>query len=217
MELVIVLLIAGGFAGIWFLFSHWDKKRRAQVVELSQQLGLELHWQLPSEDLNRFQRFELAGRGSRQSAAMTLIADNGTTRICLFDYSFVTGNGKNQSTHHWIVAQCQNARLNAPVMKIEPETLLSRVGAMVGFQDIDVPEDPEFSGMFVVQGTSEDAIRKFLTSERRAALRAQPKQRTAMHEDTLILISPSKKLNVAAIKPLLTESLRMVNSMVGES
>jgi len=214
MEIALLLLIAGAFVAIWLVTQQIEKKRRQRVIDLAKQLALELHWLLPDEDRNRFSRFDLSGKGRNQHAGMTLIADNGDTRITLFDYSFVTGNGKNKSTHHWAVAQCRDARLTAPDLQIEPETWVSRVGSLVGYQDIDIPEDPEFSKKFLVRGGAEEAIRAFLTLERRAALLEHPTQRMAIRGDTMILTRPRMKLDAKHVKPLLSDSLRMVNVML---
>ena len=42
---------------------------------------------------------------------------------------------------------------------------MDKVGAKLGFQDIDFDEHPAFSEMFVVQGKDEAAIRRFFDSE----------------------------------------------------
>jgi hypothetical protein len=214
LELLIIAVIASALFGGWFITGHLEKKRRQRVIDIAKELELELNWELPETERLALQRFEVAQKGRNQRTSLSLMADNGETRICLFDYSFVTGSGKNQATHHWVVSLCTDDRLGAPAMQLKPETFLSRIGSLVGFQDIDIPEAPEFSKTFVVQGNNVDRIRGYLTPVRRDALLQQPKQTYALDQDHLLIVRVRKKLDAQYIKPLLSESLKLVNALV---
>jgi hypothetical protein len=214
MEFLILALVAGLFGGFWYLSHLWEKKRRNRVVALSQELGLELNWQLPDDDRRVFSAFPLASKGRQPNAGLTLVADNGTTRIALFDYSFVTGHGKNKRTHHWTVALGRDTRLTGPEFSLEPETWISRVGSLVGYQDIDIAEDPEFSRAFVVRGASPDTIVAFLNGPRRALLLKNPKQQVSQTPGAMIVVRPRQKLDEKHVRPLLAESLALVQALI---
>jgi hypothetical protein len=216
MGILLLLLIGGAFTAGWFYLGHLEKRRRERVIALAKELGLELNWQLPDEDQTRFRPFEISSKGRNQRTAMTLVADNGQTRISLFDYSFVTGSGKHQTTNNLTVAMCRDARLQSPALKVEPASFLSRMGTLVGYQDIDISEDPEFSKAFLVRGEEEEAIRRFLTADRRATIMQQPKQHVAILGDTMILVRRHKKLDEQQVKPFLAEALQMVNVMISD-
>lgn len=214
LELLVVAVIAIALLGGFFVTGHLEKKRRQRVIDLAKELELELNWELPDTERIALQRFEVARKGRNQRTSLSLLADNGMTRICLFDYSFVTGSGKNQTTHHWVVSLCSDERIAAPEIQLKPETLLSRIGSLVGFQDIDIPEAPEFSKAFVVQGTDEERIRKYLTPVRRDAFLLEPKQTYALDQNHLLVIRERRKLDAQHIKPLLSESLKLVSALV---
>ena len=55
--------------------------------------------------------------------------------------------------------------LRLPNFKMRPEHFFDKVGAAMGFQDIDFDEHPEFSKSFVLQGEDEQAIRAFFDTE----------------------------------------------------
>ena len=52
-----------------------------------------------------------------------------------------------------------------PRFALTREGLLHRVGAALGFQDIDFDEDPEFSKRFVLKGDDEHAIREIFADD----------------------------------------------------
>ncbi len=53
----------------------------------------------------------------------------------------------------------------APPPLLRPQNMLDRLGAAMGFQDIDFETHPNFSQMFVLQGEDEAAIRTFFDDE----------------------------------------------------
>jgi hypothetical protein len=213
-ELLLVVVVASAIFGAWLINGHLEKKRRQRVADLAKELQLELNWELPETERVALQRFEVARKGRNQRTSLSLLADNGETRICLFDYSFVVGSGKNQSTQHWVISLCTDERLGAPSMQLKPETFLSRIGSLVGFQDIDIPDAPEFSKTFVIQGADEARIREYLSPVRRNALLHQPKQTYALDQDHLLIVRERTKLDAKHIKPFLSESLKLVTALV---
>lgn len=68
--------------------------------------------------------------------------------LALFDYQYVTGHGKNRTTHRYAVAIVD---LPFPVrpLRIRPEHAFDKVGEFLGADDIDF-ESAEFSARFHV-------------------------------------------------------------------
>jgi hypothetical protein len=209
----IFALVGGGVLVSFLVSRHLENKRRERVTVLAKELGLELNWVLPDEDRTIFEQFKVVQKGRNQKTSLSLVADDGTTRINLFDYSFVTGSGKSQQTHHWVISLCRDESLLAPAMQLKPATFFSRIGTLIGFQDIDIPDAPEFSNAFVIQGTDADGIREFLNASRRLALLRNPKQTYALINRHVLVVRERKKLDAPNIKPLLTESLALVQAL----
>jgi hypothetical protein len=213
LPIALVILVGGCVLAAFLISSHLENKRRERVIGLAKELGLELNWILPDEDRAIFHQFQLVQKGRNQKTNLSLVADDGSTRINLFDYSFVTGSGKNQQTHHWVISLCRDESLQAPAMQLKPATFFSRIGTLIGFQDIDIPDAPEFSNAFVIQGKDVEGIRKFLDSSRRDALLKHPKQTCALLNQHLLIVRERKKLDAPNIKPLLSESLALVQAL----
>ena len=73
---------------------------------------------------------------------------DGAQALDLFDYRYVTGHGKNRTTHRYAVAILT---LPFPVkgLRLRPENALDKVGEFLGAEDIDF-ESAEFSRRFFV-------------------------------------------------------------------
>jgi len=215
MEWLIALTILGLLVGGYAFVSHLERKRKEGLATLAKELGLELNWQLPEAELARFNRFQIANKGRLPTSGTTIIADDGETRMAVFDFSYTTGHGKQKRTHLFSIAMCSSSNLSIPNMSIEPETWQSRIAELVGYRDIDLEEDPTFSKRFSIQGNDPIAIRNFLTPERRAAITKFPNQRLAGQNDTLLVIRRHVRLKPENVRELMTEALEVANAMRG--
>jgi hypothetical protein len=102
--------------------------------------------------------------------------------ITAFEYRWVTGGGKNSHRHNlhailWETPGTPGGRL--PAFTLGPENLLTRLAAVLGGQDIDFDDSPEFSSAYRLRGEDEAAIRAFLTPELRQFLALTPGQQIA--------------------------------------
>ena len=80
--------------------------------------------------------------------------------IYLFDYYFTTGSGKRRRNHRQTVACLSAPNLALPQFAMRPQgAILDAIGRSLGGQDIDFDSHPDFSRMFVLQGTDEMTIR----------------------------------------------------------
>lgn len=208
-----VAIVVGFVLSVWLVANQIEKKRKERIAQEAHSLQLELNWGLLEQDRAVFHQFIEAKRGRNQRVVVSLVADNGQTRITLFEYSFVTGSGKSQQTHHWVVSLCRDSNLSAPDMQLKPATFLSRISSLLGFQDIDLPDAPEFSKAFVIRGSEPDRIRVFLHAGRQAAFIKQPSYSYASRGNYLLIIREKSKLQELNIKPLLSQSLVLVQAL----
>jgi hypothetical protein len=101
----------------------------------------------------RFQGFSPFGQGHSQRASNLLIKRDGDKSWYFFDYQYTTGSGKHQTTHrYWISAV--EAKCNFPGLRIRGESFFDRIGALVGFRDIEF-ESAEFNDRFHVSSVDE--------------------------------------------------------------
>lgn len=161
---IISAVVAGGVA----LSYYMRYRRRSALAALAASAGLPF-----SADGQDF--LSLEGTGvellrtghSRDAANMTRLGvPAGELRV--FDYSYVTGSGKNRNSHDFTVALFECSTLQAPQFDLRPETLLYKLGEMAGFKDIDLPAFPVFSEKYRLTGPDEAAVHMFFTPERAA-------------------------------------------------
>ncbi|MEI8211272.1 MAG: hypothetical protein WCI02_03935 [Planctomycetota bacterium] len=193
---------------------HNDRKRRDALAELSKQLGLELNWQLPSEEANAFQRFELAHKGQGRSSNTTLSADDGMTRLAIFEHTFVSGSGKNQNRSYYVIGMARDDRLNAPAMSLQPRNWMHSVSALFGAKTVDFPDDPTFVQRVAVKGAFPELVRAFLKEPAREFIRGTPRLQMATDGDTLILIKPRLRLKAENVRPTMDETLRLLKALL---
>ena len=215
MEWLIAITILGLLVGAFAFVSHLERKRKERLAALAKELGLELNWQLPDAELARFNRFQIANKGRLPTSGTTIIADDGETRMAVFDYSYATGHGKHKRSHLFSIAMCSSSNLSIPNMTIEPETWQSKIAEFVGYRDIDIEEDPGFSRRFSIQGDDPIAIRNFLNPVRRAAITKFPNQLLAGQRDTLLVIRKYGRLKPENVREIMTEALQVANAMRG--
>ncbi len=146
---------------VWISF-HFDKKRRLQWLEVATSLGFE-NLSVYPDDLDGIvgsSRLMTTGRQRAWTNVFRRQVESLGVTFC--DYRYTVGHGKN--TKNWqqtVILFCSPA-INAPRFEIKPEGWFNKLGEMLGAQDIDFPESPEFSKKYVLTGDNEEAIRQFL-------------------------------------------------------
>lgn len=161
---VIVALIVGGIA-----VSFWQQKRRTEAwQEAAREFGIDFLGDA-SEVIARCGAMKVFSVGRSQRLLNAICGDAGDVRITLGDYRYTTGSGKNSHTHHHTICVLESDRLQVPHCYLRPEAFLfDALGKLFGGQDIDFADDPAFSRAYVLQGDSEQAVRRVFDADVRA-------------------------------------------------
>lgn len=157
-----------------FLAIRYEQKRQERIRLTAEELGLTF---LPKPEAGfsaPFGRLPVFQLGHSRKFANCMTGDSGEVRISIFDYSYTTGSGKQQHTRRMTVVALQSPALRLPQFTLRPENLLDKLGGMLGFQDLDFDDDPEFSAAFVLKGTDEQAVRGVFNSGLRARFVRSP-------------------------------------------
>jgi hypothetical protein len=89
-------------------------------------------------------------------------------RLRIFDYEYVTGGGRGSAAHPFTLALIDCGGCPVPDFDLKPESLIYKIGEIVGFKDIDLPAFPVFSDKYRLTGPDEAAVRMFFTPDRAA-------------------------------------------------
>ena len=109
----------------------------------------------------RLSGFPLFNTGRDRKLSNLIVADTPEVQIALFDYRYVTGHGKNRRVRRQSVAAVQVVELNIPTFYLRPERKWDAIGSLLGLQDIDFNDHPDFSKAFVLKSPAEEEVRTF--------------------------------------------------------
>lgn len=157
---VAVLSLVGAIAAI---ASSLERRRTAQVAAFAEQSGLRFSETLPPmamEDRYAFPLFQL-GRNGTAKNFLDATADGAS--MCLFDYHYTIGSGKNRRTVVQTVCWGEGPRLNLPTLTLKPKSFFRRLGEWLGYRTIEIDQFPEFCRAYTLQGAQEAAIRAAIT------------------------------------------------------
>lgn len=165
----IPIAVASGIVGILGLIIgvsfHLDKKRREQWLEVATALGFESLSAYPGELDGIVGSSRLMTTARQRTWTNIFRRQVDSLGVIFCDYRYTVGSGKNSTTWQQTVILFCSPSINAPRFEIKPEGWLNKVGELIGFQDIDFVESPEFSKKYVLTGSDEAAIRDFLRPE----------------------------------------------------
>ena len=143
-----------------------EKERSLILNALATEIGLEF---LPAQDdelLAKMQVFSLFNKGHSRAMKNVMKTKTDNVKMTLFDYAYTTGGGEHSRRVSQTIVAFEHDSLSLPKFTLSPEGLFNKIGAAIGFQDIDFDEHSEFSKSFVLKGEDEPAIRHFFDRDK---------------------------------------------------
>lgn len=141
-------------------------KRR---IEAMKRVAYELDMSYQETDewglLGLLKDFKLFRRGLRKRITNILHRQDGLMQMDtrVFDYSYTVSTGKSSRTFRQTVFFVESKALGLPEFLMKPENFFHRIGTLLGMQDINFEEYPEFSKQYLLRGADEDFIRATMT------------------------------------------------------
>lgn len=148
-------------------FFSFYQKRRSQMQETAQQLGMQYQMRDEYGLIGMMRDFELfkKGYGKRITNILSHKRNLEKDDIRVFDYRFVISSGNSTRSINQTVFYIHSKALNLPQLLLKPEYFFHRIGEYFGMQDIDFEAFPDFSKQYLVQGEEESLVRKTLDDE----------------------------------------------------
>jgi len=151
---IVIFVLFGVLVAVMFFVSHYlAKKRREAIGAEARRLGLSF---APEKDhqLGREIHFLDFFRGSNRYAFNRMYGDYQGYPVSCFDFHTEThstdSKGNRRTTHHYYSIFICNLPRSFPELKIHKEGILSKLGELIGFDDIEF-ESAEFSRKFYVK------------------------------------------------------------------
>lgn len=153
---VFFVLLAMVVVGVVLFVSYLaSQQRKRDLAAFAAAWGFTWDDEDPFDIPHRCEAFAAIDRGRGRRAYNVFHGERSGRGVLCFDYRYTTQSGKSQTTHRLSAAWIELG-LSFPFLLIRPESLIDKVGELVGLDDIDF-ESAEFSRKFFVK--SED--RKF--------------------------------------------------------
>ena len=162
------MLVILAIAAVAVIVFYLDWKRGDSLAALAASMGLPFSKDGPEVyflDSTGLELFKL-GRGRKVSNLIEIAVPSGQLQV--FDYKYTTGSGKNARTYKFTLALFSCGKCAIPEFDLKPETLIYKIGEVVGFKDIDLPAFPVFSDKYRLTGPDEAAVRMFFNPDRAA-------------------------------------------------
>jgi hypothetical protein len=130
-----------------------EKKRREAFLAIARRLELRYRDRDVTMD-ERYHFLDPLQQGSDRYAFNILEGTYRGYAVQAFDYHYETysrdSKGRRKTDHHYFSYFILEQELSFPELRIYPETFFSKLGQMIGFDDIDF-ESAEFSRAFTVR------------------------------------------------------------------
>lgn len=144
--------------GLNALYVHHRRKKIAQVAD---EMGFSFEKSCPSPDEFGCGHLDLFQKGRSRRGRNLIQGMLEDVQVALFDYRYTTGHGKHKHTYHQTVAAFVLPTAVFPGFTLCRESFFHKIGQLVGFQDIDLPDHPDFSKRYLLRGKDEQAVRGF--------------------------------------------------------
>ena len=163
-----LVLAAGVTGGIAALAVRWDRRRREALEQYCLVRGYRFERERPGAEAPLAEAFGIFGQGRSRRWRATISGAVGGRPFTAFEYSYVTGGGKESNRHRLMVLLWESPDANLPRFSLVPEGFFRRLAQRFGMQDFDFVDDPAFSRAYQLQGDDEAAVRALFTPARRA-------------------------------------------------
>ncbi len=162
--LIIGVILAIVVVGM--VVSYYQEKRRTEALAgVAGELGLMFAETDTVGVAATLGSFPLFSQGRSRQVANVIHGETEQVRVAIFDYRYTTGSGKSSHTWRQTVVRFQSPALSLPGFVMRPEQLFDKLGAVVGYDDIDFETHPQFSKRYLLRGSPEPAVRAVFRSE----------------------------------------------------
>lgn len=190
--------------------------RPERMRSLAAELGMTFEPRPALSSIPELQRFELFTQGDDREVRHLMRSERNGVRVALFDYAYTRSGGGSSARWRHTVVHVHDPALRLPAFVLRPENVMHRVGERF-FQDIDLPDAPEFSQAFLLQGMDDGAIRRAFGATVRAVLTGEPKVWAEGQGADLFLWRGAWTADPDACPGLLDAATRLADAFRGEA
>ena len=140
-----------------------EQERTQELVKVASLLGWEFSEAAGLNWIPNLEKFTLFSHGHSKSVRNVMYGEIDGVKSAVFDYHYVVGHGKNQSTYNQSVVYFEPRNLNVPFFSLRPEGIFHKLISAFGYQDIDFGNRPTFSSKYLLRGPDEQGVRNLFS------------------------------------------------------
>lgn len=191
--------------------SRKEKERTQQLQPVASQLGWTFAATSPFNMIPGLERFALFNQGHSKEIKNFMYGTASNVKAAVFDYVYVTGSGRNRTTHYQSVVYFEPGNLRLPYFTLRPENFLYKILATFGYQDIDFGQRPEFSRQYILRGQDEPAIRQTFNDRLLAFYESYPQTCTDAGGNQLFFFRSSYRFQPQEIQSYVAFGLNLLS------
>jgi hypothetical protein len=188
----------------------FDKKRTEAIQLVANEMGLAFEPKGDNTLLAGLSGFELFKHGHSKRLKNLIRGATRQTEIALFDYRYTTGGGRHQQIWRQTVVLFRLNQASLPTFTLRPESVWDKLGAVLGFKDINFETHPDFSKRYVLKGQDEAAIRRVFNVRVLAFYEAEPNICTEGAGDQLLVYRRAKQIKPEEWRAFLDEAFKVL-------
>lgn len=162
MEIFLIIMIFISVLGVTVALNY---KRIEQIEAFAQKWGFTFSRQVDRSFIRNLSHFHAFSQGHSGKGKNMMQGMVHGVKTAVFDYQYVTGSGKNRSTHIQTVMVMESDQLNLPSFSLRPENIFHKIGSTMGYQDIDFETHPTFSKSYLLRSSNESVCRALFTKD----------------------------------------------------
>jgi hypothetical protein len=208
------VVVTGFIVVIAVAVTRAEKKRVEEVRTVAAAMGFTFHEPAAGDTLAPWVgALPLFDRGHSRRCLGALEGAIAGNAVVLMDYRYVTGSGKNQTTHTQTVAVFTEAGRGLPEFELCPEHVFHKIGQAFGYQDLDFEGHEEFSKHYLLRGRDETAVRAVFGPETLSLLGGDPGWSVQSCEGRLAVFRARKRVKPPVLPAFLADALRIAGAL----
>lgn len=215
--LVPLMIVAAVIGLIMLISSQYEKKRTAALAHLAVEMSLVFSPKgepIVRESLGGF-KFMQSGRN--QTVSNLISGQTQSVVLSVFDYSYITGSGKNKHTHKHSVVAFDSPQLDLPEFDLIPENLFHKLASKFGYQDIDFDGYPTFNRKYLLRGPDESAVRELFTEDVVQFFEARLDERKKINQvegrGSRLIVIAKPRVKPAETRPLMDHAFAIYGAL----
>ncbi len=200
------------FAVVIVIGIRLDRQRTEALQQMASEWGYSFSKDggIILSELAAVTNFELFRRGHSHKLSNVLRGKREDFEMLLFDYTYVTGSGKNSSTHRQTVAVMALDHPELAIFSLRPESIFDKLASKFGKVDINFENRPEFSIRYHLTGDDEIAVQRLFTDPVMDFCEGQKNMNLEATGDHLIMLYPGWRAKPEEIRVFMDSAVQVL-------